>query len=325
MRRLLRLMAVTTSLALLAACGGSGDEPKAEDGAGMTEVHVSDVAGIPAAFLEYGKAEGYFEDQGIDLKITAAVGGAANIPAVTSGEVDVGGSNVTSVLLAHSKGLPLTMISGGTYATSDPKEDFSAVLVPADSDIKRPEDLAGKRIAVNTLKNIGDVTIKAALEELGVPVDGIEFVEAGFPDMLALLKKGQVDAAWEIEPFVAIGKAQGNRSVLLPYVQSRPGMMVGSFVTMKDFAAENPDLVSDFRAGVAKTVESIEQDPKAFRVALTTLTDMKPEVADTMVIPASQSTVDVESLSWMADKMTEYGLLKEAADLDGLVAEGAAK
>lgn len=323
MHRLLRLITVSTALALLAACGGSS-EGTAEGGSGLTQVHVSDVEGIPSAFLEYGKSQGYFRDQGIDLKITASAGGAANIPAVTSGEVDVAGSNITSVLLAYSQGLPLTMISGGTYATSNPSKDFSAILVPKDSSIRRPEDLAGKRIAVNTLKNIGDVTIKAALQELGVPIDGIEFVEAGFPDMLALLQNGEVDAAWEIEPFVAIGKSQGFRSVLLPYVQAKPGMQVGSFVTMQQFAQENPDLVRAFRAGVAKTVDSIEKDPQAYRDALTKLTDMDQTVADTMVIPASKSTVDMASLSWMADKMRQYGLLKGSVDLGPLVAEGAA-
>jgi NitT/TauT family transport system substrate-binding protein len=321
MPRVLRLVAICAGLVLIAGCGSSqssGGE------SGMTEVHVSDVEGVPSAFLEYGKSQGYFRDEGIDLEVTSSVGGAANIPAVTSGEVDVAGSNITSVLLAKSQGLPLTIISGATYATTDPKSDFSAVLVPPDSDISEPADLAGKRIAVNTLKNIGDVTIKAALEEQGVPVDGITFVEAGFPDMLPLLENGEVDAAWEIEPFVAIGAEQGLEPVLRPYVEARPGMMVGSFVTMQQFAAENPDVVRAFRAGVEKTVESIEQNPEPYRKALTRLTDMEPAVADTMVIPPSQSTVDVETLSWMADRMQQYGLIDQPVEPDAVVAEGAA-
>jgi NitT/TauT family transport system substrate-binding protein len=317
----LRLIAICAGLVLIAGCGGS---ESSSSESGVTEVHVSDVEGVPSAFLEYGKSQGYFRDQGIDLEVTSSVGGAANIPAVTSGEVDVAGSNITSVLLAKSEGLPLRIISGATYATTDPKSDFSAVLVPPDSDIKEPADLAGKRIAVNTLKNIGDVTIKAALEEQGVPVDGIKFVEAGFPDMLPLLENGQVDAAWEIEPFVAIGEAQGLKPVLRPYVDARPGMMVGSFVTMEQFAAENPDVVGDFRAGVQKTIDSIEKNPEPYRKALTKLTDMDQAVADKMVIPPSQSTVDVETLSWMADRMQQYGLIDKPVDPNAVVVEGAA-
>jgi NitT/TauT family transport system substrate-binding protein len=316
----LRLIAICAGLVLIAGCGGS--ESSSESG--VTEVRVSDVEGVPSAFLQYGKSQGYFRDQGIDLKVTSSVGGAANIPAVTSGEVDVAGSNITSVLLAKSQGLPLTIISGATYATTDPKRDFSAVLVPPDSDIEKPADLAGKRIAVNTLKNIGDVTIKAALEEQGVPVDSIKFVEAGFPDMLPLLENGQVDAAWEIEPFVAIGQAQGLKPVLRPYVEAKPGMMVGSFVTMEQFAAENPDVVSNFRAGVQKTVDSIESNPEPYRRALTKLTDMEPAVADKMVIPPSQSSVDVETLSWMGDRMRQYGLIDKPVDPQAVVVEGAA-
>ena len=51
---------------------------------------------------------------------------------------------------------------------SDPDESTSQVFVEEDSDIQGPEDLAGKKIAVNSTKNLGDVTIPVALENNGI-------------------------------------------------------------------------------------------------------------------------------------------------------------
>lgn len=315
---------------LLGACGSSGAAPGegASSGSGLssaspTQVRVAETAGIPSSFLDYGKSKGFFSKRGLDLKIDSSVGGAAVVPALISGSIQIGGSNTTSVLLASSKGLPLVVIAGGTYATETPEKDFSAVLAGPSSGIKSASDLAGKTIAVNTLRNIGDITIKASLEKQGVDVKGIKFVEAGFPDMLSLLAKGDVDAAWEIEPFVTIGQSQGFQPVLWPYVGAQPGLMAGSFITSKKYLAEHADVVKAFRDGVIETAKSIETDPLAFRTAIPQLTKTSPAIAQKMVLPEWKGTVDVDSLKWMAGEMKKYGLVDKDIDVQAIVAPSA--
>jgi len=65
-----------------------------------------------------------------------------------------GFSNTTSLLLANSQGLPLKVVAAGVSSTGEDGKDFGAVIVKADSPIRSAKDLAGKRVAVNTLKNI---------------------------------------------------------------------------------------------------------------------------------------------------------------------------
>lgn len=331
MQRLLRAGVVLGVTALLGACGSSGDEagPAADASLGRglssaspTSVHIAETAGIPSSFLDYGKSKGFFSKRGLDLKIDTSVGGAAVVPALISGSIQIGGSNITSVLLASSKGLPLVVIAGGTYATETPKEDFSAVLAGPSSGITSASDLAGKTIAVNTLRNIGDITIKASLEKQGVDVKGIKFVEAGFPDMLSLLAKGDVDAAWEIEPFVTIGRSQGFKPVLWPYVEAKPGLMVGSYITSRKYLADHADVVKAFRDGVTETAKALDSDPVAFRAAIPNLTKTKPEVAQKMILPQWKGTVDVDSLKWMADEMNKYGLVDKDIDVQAVVTPG---
>lgn len=315
---------------LLGACGSSGAAPEkgASSGSGLSssspiKVRIAETAGIPSSFLDYGKSKGFFSKRGLGLQIDSSVGGAAVVPALISGSIQIGGSNTTSVLLASSKGLPLVVIAGGTYATETPKEDFSAVLAGPSSGITSASDLAGKTIAVNTLRNIGDITIKASLEKQGVDVKGIKFVEAGFPDMLSLLAKGDVDAAWEIEPFVTIGRSQGFQPVLWPYVEAQPGLMAGSFITSKKYLAEHADVVKAFRDGVIETAKSIESDPVAFRTAIPKLTKTSPAIAQKMVLPEWKGTVDLDSLKWMAGEMKKYGLVDKDIDVQAIVAPSA--
>lgn len=331
MPRFLRAGVALGVAALLGACGSSGNQAgpaaDASSGRGLSSasparVHIAETAGIPSSFLDYGKSKGFFSKRGLDLQIDTSVGGAAVVPGITSGNIQIGGSNITSVLLASSKGLPLAVVAGGTYATETPKEDFSAVLAGPRSGITSASDLAGKTIAVNTLSNVGDITIKASLEKQGVNVKGIKFVEAGFPDMLSLLAKGDVDAAWEIEPFVTIGRSQGFQPVLWPYVEAQPGLMVGSFITSRKYLAEHADVVKAFREGVTETAKAIDRDPVAFRTAIPKLTKTSSEIAQKMILPQWKGTVDVASLKWMAGEMKKYGLVDKDIDVQAVVTPG---
>ncbi|ONK09877.1 ABC transporter substrate-binding protein [Streptomyces sp. MP131-18] len=319
-----RMTAVAAAGAVVFGAGACGAATSPADGAngagaaGEGVVRVGETDGVPSAFLKYGEQQGFFEEHGIDLRIDTSAGGAAAIPALVGGNLDIAGSNVVSGMLAAGQGLPLRMVAPGTFATDDVESDFSSVLVPEDSAIASAEDLAGTSIAVNTLQNIGDITIMAALEERGVDTSGIEFVELGFPDMLPALESGRVDAAWIIEPFQTMGVEQGFRPVLRPYAESMAGLQVGSYLTTQQFAEDNADLVEAFDAAVADTAASITEDPAGFRAALPEIEELDPAVADAMVLPQFKSELDESSLEFIADRMLTNGFVDDAIDLDAL-------
>lgn len=318
-------LAVATA-AVLAACGGSTPEDGATSGATagdseMTVLRVGETAGAPSAFLLFGEHEGIFADHGLELEIDTSAGGAAAIPALVGGNLDVAGSNVVSALLSVSRGLPIRMIAPGTFATEDPALDYSAVLVTEDSDIVDADGLAGVQIAVNTLENIGDITITASLEERGVDASGIQFVELGFPDMLPALESGQVDAIWIIEPFLTMGLQQGHRALLWPYAEAREGLQTGSFLMTDEFLEANPEVVDNFRAAVAATAAVIAEDPDVFREVLPELQEFDPAIAQEMVLPRWSDAIDVGSLEFIADRMLQEGVVEEPIDVDAAIAQ----
>lgn len=294
-------------------------EDTAEEEMETVSLTVGDILGTPSAFLIFAVEEGFMEEQGLDVQVEPNPGGAANIPGVESGEFDIAGSNVVSVLLARSQGLGVKMVSAGTFGGETPETDFAQILVAEDSDIQGPEDLDGRSVAINTLANIAEVTTRASIENAGAGHENIDFVEIGFPDMIPALQDGQVDAIFEIEPFVSVGTSQGLRPVIAPYAGTEPGMAIGSYFSSDEFIEQNPDVIDRFIAGVSAAGEHVAANPEEFRDALVEFGGQDPDVAAQVVIPEWGGPVDVESVELIGELMVEYGLVDEAPAIEDVV------
>lgn len=287
--------------------------------ADMVSLTVGDILGTPAAFSQFAVDKGFFTDQGLDVTIEPNPGGAANIPGVEAGDFQIAGSNVVSVLLARSQGLELKMVSAGTFGTDSADTDFSLVLVPGDSDIEGPEDLNGRSVAVNTLANIAEVTIRASLENAGAEHEDIEFVEMGFPDMVPAALEGRVDAVHVIEPFMSIGLSEGMRGIIAPYSGTRANLAIGSYFSSDSYIAENSDVIDRFIEAVSQAGVYVAENPDEFRQALVDIAGLDPAVAEAVNIPPWGGPVDVESVELIGDFMVQFGLLDEVPPMEEVV------
>nr|WP_257018983.1 ABC transporter substrate-binding protein [Streptomyces sp. TLI_235] len=91
------------------------------------------------------------------------------------------------------------------------------MAVKKDSAIKSAKDLVGKTVAVNTLQNVRDTTIRETVRKDRGDTSKIKFAEMPFDQMPAAMEGGQVDAAWMGEPALTIAKGQGARVVASPF------------------------------------------------------------------------------------------------------------
>src|SRR5829696_2641151 len=228
---------------LLAGCGNGGEGAAPAGEGSTTKLAVQETAGVPSAFVAFGIEKGIFEKHKLEVDLQPTQGGAATIPALVSGDIQVGGSNVVSLLLASSKDLPIQAIAGGTNAQAAGEKDFGALLAAKGKGISKPEDLEGKTIAVNTLNNIAEVVVKAALEKQGVDPESLKLSEVPFPEMEPALAKGSVDAAFSIEPFVTQSVQKGDEVLGYSYVDTESDMQVGAYAITDEFAGSDPEAV----------------------------------------------------------------------------------
>jgi NitT/TauT family transport system substrate-binding protein len=305
-------------LLAVAACGD--DDGGGGEGGGQDRVRVQDTAGVPSAFLAYGVEQGFFEERSLDVELTPSQGGATVVPAVVAGDTDIAGSNLVSVLLAQGKDIPVKIVAPGTFVREQRSQDFSAILAAGDSDIRSPQDLEGKTLAVNTLKNVAELAAKASLAKQGVDVSKIELAEVDFPDMNGALTQGRVDAAFQIEPFVSLAMKEGHRVIDRPYVGTKPGLQIGCYFTSERYLSENGDVVERFQEGVADTAAAIAGNPSGFRKFLPEASEIPPPAAQQAVLPAWKAENDQASLDLTAELMERYGVVEEKPDTSDAVA-----
>jgi len=316
MRRPLILLAVVGVL-VAAGCGSSDDEPGEASG-GAQQVKVGIIPILDVAPIYLGKEKGFFTSRNIELTLESGQGGAAIVPGVVSGQFQFGFSNVTSLLIAQSRGLPLKVVSNGVASTGKDKADFGGVVTRDDS-IKTAADLAGKRVAVNTLKNIGDSTIRASVRKAGGDPSSIKFVELAFPDMPAALQADRVDAIWVVEPFLSTSLGEGGRLVASNYVDTAPDLTVAVYFTSEQLTKDDPDLVKRFTEAMTESLAYAESHPDEARQVLTTYTQIDEAVIQELILPKWPPEINRESVETLATLAVQDGLITEQPDLAALL------
>ncbi len=217
-----------------------------------------------------------------------------------------------SLFLAKSQGIDLTLIADGDKA----RPGFSGVFVMPNSPIKTPADLAGKKIAVNTLNNVGGLVISAVLQSQGVDPKSIKFVEVGFPDMGATLQRGDVDAVWVVEPFTTAVKATLNaRAIIDPFSGPTAALPVGGYAVTKQFADKNPKTVAAFFRALDKAVADANADRSKVNEVVPTYIKIDAAAASKVTLPIYSATPNATELQRVADLMQQFGNLSQRLDV----------
>ena len=319
----LRVAVLLVALACTVGATACGDDDDGGGGGGAEpatlNVGVIPIADVAPLYL--GIDKGFFKEEQLTIKPQLAEGGAAITPAVVSGDFQIGFSNTISLLIAASEDLPVQIISQGVLGGKSEEQAWADLLVLKDGPIKEPKDLEGKTIAVNTLKNICEVTIKASLEQENVAVDTHEFTEVPFPDMNAALEAGRVDAACVVEPFVSQGKAGKARGIAPFYVRTAPDLTVATYFTSTQYAEENADVVDRFVQAMNKSLTYAQSHPDEVRKVLLDYTEIPPEAAEAIKLPVWRPDLNEPTIEKLSELSVKYGLIEEQPDLEELIRE----
>lgn len=321
--RLVSCVVATLMLVGVSACGGD-DESESAGGGGeaakkTTTVDVAYIEVTSAAPLLLGVDKGFFKEEGLDVK-PKPTEAAATIPAVVSGDVDITFSNPPATLLGKSNGLPLKAIAPA--AVSDPSKDaYIQLLTQKDSGIKDLKDLAGKKVAVDTLFQLPHIALLQTAKAEGVDPDAWKVTEIPFPAMTQALKSGKVDAAFMGEPFLTQAMAQGNASLVGLYEGWEADTPFSMYVTSQQYLAKNGDAAKRFARAMKKSNEYASQNEAELRRIMPTFLKMPKPVADKIILPVFAPTLNTSGLEKWKSVMTERKVLKKEVDLADLTSD----
>lgn len=310
-----RSLAAFAAVAMAAAACSA--EPPARPGQ-PDRITVGLISIVDVAPIYLGIKQGFFKEQNLNVTPKLAQGGAAIVPAVVSGDYQFGFSNNVSLLLATSQGLKLKIVSQGTQAGSDSSADSWAILVKSGSPLTSCKDLEGKTIAVNTLKNIGEISVKAACDKAGADVSRFKLIEMNFPEMLPALNRGQIDAMWTAEPFTTQAKQGGAKVLSYNMVATEPHLSVASYFTSESYARQNPGIVRRFIAAINKSLDYATAHVGEMRAIVNTYAKIADTVLPAMVLPYFSHDLNKPSVDRLAGLMVKYGMLASKPSLKNL-------
>ncbi|MFD3582259.1 ABC transporter substrate-binding protein [Streptomyces sp. NPDC058683] len=320
MRRLLAGLAAATILLTTAACGSSGGSSSTSPSSGgTTTVKVGIIPIVDVAPLYLGQKEGFYSKRGLKLSMTLAQGGAAIVPGVTSGQFQFGFSNMTSLMIAQSNSVPVQAIANGVASTGVAGKDFGGLVVKKGSSITSAKQLEGKKVAVNTLKNINETAVRESVRKAGGDPGKVSFVELAFDQMPAALDKGQIDAAMAVEPALATMKLQGATEIASPLVDVAKNLTVAMYFTSTSYAQKNPDVVKRFQEATAESLAYADAHPDEVRGIVTTYTKTPADVLAAVTLPKWPADPNRASIDTLEKLSEQDGLFKTAPDLDKLL------
>lgn len=313
------------AMLLLSGCGGGSPSGAAatdssESGSGeLTPVTVGVLSIAPSVAMKYGIDEGIFEEHGLKVELQTGQGGAAMLPAVSTGTMDFAVGNPLSVMTAADKGLDMRIVTG--YSNSKAEgDDINGVVTRKDAGIEGFADLSGKTTSVNALKTQGDLTIMDAAAKDGADASKLKFNEMGFQDMEAQLERGNTDAIWLPEPFLSRALAdQDNRLVGYPNQASIPGLPTMVTFTSGKYADEKNDVVSKFRDAMEETLSAAEENQDEAKALLPEFMGMDAKMAKGLKMETWDATVPKDQLEKLGELTVKYGFLSQQPDLGKIV------
>ena len=322
MRRLLAGIAVGTFLVAASACGssdGGGASDKNASSGGTTTVKLGVIPIVDVAPVYLGQKKGFYAKHGLKLSLTTAQGGAAIVPGVVSGQFQFGFSNMTSLMVAQSNNVPVRAIANGVASTGVTGKDFGAITVKKGSAISSPKQLEGKKVAVNTLKNINETAVRESVRKAGGDPAKVKFVELAFDQMPAALDSGQIDAAMVVEPALATVRSQGATEIASSLVDVAKDLTVAMYFTSNRYAQQHPDTVKKFQAATAESLAYADTHPDEVRAIVTTYTKIPAAVLAKVTLPKWPAGANRASIEALEQLGRQDGLFKTAPDLDKLL------
>lgn len=231
--------------------------------------------------LHVAIAEGYFEDEGLNVSVEAVNGSASVLQAMAAGQADIGNPGPGPLLAARARGEDVVFIYN-----QFPRSLFGLV-VAEDSEVQEPADLAGGVVGVGTADG-AEVGFARAILAGADLTDGEDY------EFLAVGDGGTAAAAFLREEVDAYTAAVSDAAIIesrgIPLREITPEEYLAYFgngwAVTAQYLEENPDVIEGFGRALVRGTE-FGFDPANQEATLAATTAGNPQEGEDKEFAAS--------------------------------------
>ena len=311
-----RLIATSLALAaLLAGCGGD------DEGSSPTPVTLAlDFTPNAVHAPVYAAVrEGFDRDNGVAIRIRPPGSSPDSLKLLESGRADVGILDIHDLGLARERGVDLVGVGALV------QRPLAAIV--ARSDVKRPRDLAGRRVGVSGLPS-DPAVLRAVVEGDGGDYDAIRQVTIGFAAVPSLIERkvAAVPVFWNAEGVALRERGVKTSEFRVDDYGAPPYPEVVLIVTRKTLEQRRAMVEGVVRA-IAQGTDAVLADPDA---AVRDIVDagggdeklVRAQVEAVRPVQKPPLKLDRHVLERWADFDVRFGVLKKRPDVDQAFAFG---
>jgi len=324
----------------VAACSSSTSIIMASGAAPETSnITIDVVPTADAAGLYIAYDDGYFKDQGINLKIVPINGGEFGMGDLQTGKAQLVEGNYVSFILAQIAGkfaaptptvanpaatAPMRPINMRMIAdTSQMQQGNQALYVLPNSPYKTVAALArdDATVGINSPNNIGQLFLGSLFAADGLNINKIrQVVQPVLPDMPEDLAQHKVDAAWLPEPFGTEAEQEYGAVQLADFDEgSLENFPIGTIVGNTPWVQSHPDTIAAFLRAFDAGQQVADSDRAAVEQALVAHTGVTKEVAATMTLDTYPLAMDVPVMQRVPDAMYEFGEVSKPYNITSMI------
>ena len=223
-------------------------------GADRVRIGLSSFTPINAA-LWIAEDKGLFKKHGIDSEVVLMGGASAGgVSSLIAGDVQFLGGGGGGVINAALSGADVIMI--GSIVNKGVQR------VMARSDLRRPEDLRGKKVGVTRFGAASHLVLLIMLRGWNMNPSDVQMIQVGSsPAMMAALEKGGIDAAVLTEPTFFFAEDQGYRT-LADLADMDIYYLHSMIDTTRAYLRANRDLALRFMRGYVEGIAYFKKNKK---------------------------------------------------------------
>jgi NitT/TauT family transport system substrate-binding protein len=220
--------------------------------------------------------KGFFKEEGLDVSVQVILSSSDRIRAVTAGSVAFSNLGRSTVISEMARG------NNSFFYFANVDDSPGSEGCWARAGFQSFPDLKGKKVAANTS---AEVTMDGLLQNSGMSVRDVQFVNLSPNEMALALGRGDVDAACVWQPLLdnlkkaaPDGKLLGTDADTETYkrfgTMSSPDILIIS----RKLVEEHPDQARRLAVAIMRGADYVNQNPEAAAAAVAPLFRQPPDV-----------------------------------------------